>query len=77
MAVVRANYVKRGKDERATAKANLRYIQERPGRDKEKLTRTLFGLNIAKLSRTAKGQHFAVKAYFRQSWRRHPEQARG
>jgi hypothetical protein len=26
------------------------------------------GLNIAKLSRTAKGQHFAVKAYFRQSW---------
>ena len=28
----------------------------------------LHGLNIAKLSRTAKGQHFAVKAYFRQSW---------
>ena len=43
MAVVRANYLKRGKDERATAKANIRYIQERPGRDKEKLTRTLFG----------------------------------
>jgi hypothetical protein len=43
MAVVRANYVKRGKNERATAKANIRYIQERPGRDKEKLTRTLFG----------------------------------
>ena len=43
MAVVRANYVKRGKDERKGAKANIRYIQERPGRDKEKLTRTLFG----------------------------------
>ena len=43
MAVVRANYVKRGKDERKGAKANIRYMQERPGRDKEKLTRTLFG----------------------------------
>jgi hypothetical protein len=43
MAVVRANYVKQGRDERAIAKANIRYIQERPGRDKEKLTRTLFG----------------------------------
>jgi hypothetical protein len=43
MAVVKANYVTRGKGERVTAKANIRYIQERPGRDKEKLTRTLFG----------------------------------
>jgi hypothetical protein len=43
MAVVRANYVKRGKGERKTAKANIRYIQQRPGRDKEKLTRVLFG----------------------------------
>jgi hypothetical protein len=43
MAVVRANYVKQGREERALAKANIRYIQERPGRDKEKLTRTLFG----------------------------------
>src|SRR5215813_4389126 len=43
MAVVKANYVKRGKNERATAKANIRYIQERPGRDKEKHIRTLFG----------------------------------
>jgi hypothetical protein len=42
MAVFRANYIKRGKNERVTAKANIRYIQERPGRDKEKLTRTLF-----------------------------------
>jgi hypothetical protein len=43
MAVVRANYVKRGAGERATAKANIRYIQQRPGRDKEQLTRALFG----------------------------------
>jgi hypothetical protein len=43
MAVIKANYVTRGKAERATAKANIRYIQERPGRDREKLTRSLFG----------------------------------
>jgi hypothetical protein len=42
MAVVKANYVRKGIGERATAKANIRYIQERPGRDKEKLTRPLF-----------------------------------
>ena len=42
MAVVKANYVRKGKSERITAKANIRYIQERPGRDKEKLTRPLF-----------------------------------
>ena len=42
MAVVKANYVRKGAGERVTAKANIRYIQERPGRDKEKLTRPLF-----------------------------------
>ena len=42
MAIVKANYVRKGKSERVTAKANIRYIQERPGRDKEKLTRPLF-----------------------------------
>src|SRR6266516_3820092 len=42
MAVVKANYVRKGIGERVTAKANIRYIQERPGRDKEKLTRPLF-----------------------------------
>jgi hypothetical protein len=42
MAVVKANYVRKGVGERVTAKANIRYIQERPGRDKEKLTRPLF-----------------------------------
>jgi hypothetical protein len=43
MAVVRANYCKKGAGERQLAKANLYYIQPRPGRDKERLTRTLFG----------------------------------
>src|SRR4030095_2845424 len=42
MAIIRANYVKKGKSERQTAKPNILYIQERPGRDKEKLTRPLF-----------------------------------
>jgi hypothetical protein len=42
MAVVKANYVRKGIGERVTAKSNIRYIQERPGRDKEKLTRPLF-----------------------------------
>jgi hypothetical protein len=43
VAVVKANYVRRNANERATAKANIRYIQQRPGHDKEKLTRVLFG----------------------------------
>src|SRR4051794_31250984 len=43
MAVVRANYCKKGGSERNIAKANISYIQTRPGRDKERLTRTLFG----------------------------------
>jgi hypothetical protein len=43
MAVVVANYCKRGAGERQLAKANIYYIQTRPGRDKERLTRTLFG----------------------------------
>src|SRR5215216_2966417 len=43
MAVVKANYVKRGSNERQGAKANISYIQSRPGRDKERLCRTLFG----------------------------------
>jgi hypothetical protein len=43
MAVVKANYVKRGASERKIAKGNIYYIQNRPGRDKERLSRTLFG----------------------------------
>ena len=43
MAVVKANYCKRGASARTIAKANISYIQTRPGRDKARLTRTLFG----------------------------------
>src|SRR5947199_7612216 len=43
MAVVKANYVKRGKGERGRAKATIRYIQHRRDRDGQKVTRTLFG----------------------------------
>jgi hypothetical protein len=43
MAVVRANYCKKGVSERTIAKANISYIQTRPGRDKERHSRLLFG----------------------------------
>ena len=50
MAVVKANYVKRGKEERARAKATIRYIQHRRDREGERVTRTLFGYDGALLS---------------------------
>lgn len=43
MAIVKANYVKRGATERAGAKATIRYIQERPGISSPKQMRQLFG----------------------------------
>src|SRR3954470_11882276 len=43
MAVVKANYVKRGKGAKGRAKASIRYIQHRRGKDGEAITRTLFG----------------------------------
>ena len=43
MAVVTANFVKRGKVGNAKVKATIRYIQHRPGKDHTRLTRTLFG----------------------------------
>jgi hypothetical protein len=43
MAVVKANYVKRGKGERGRAKATVRYITHRRDRDGHTATRTLFG----------------------------------
>jgi DNA-directed RNA polymerase subunit RPC12/RpoP len=43
MAIVKSNYVKRGKGERARAKATIRYIQHRRDRDGARVTRTLFG----------------------------------
>ena len=42
MAIFKANYVKRGKDAPKRAKASIRYIQHRRGKDGEKISRTLF-----------------------------------
>src|ERR1700730_9450575 len=41
MAIVKATYTKSS----AGAKASIRYIEHRPGKDGEKLTRTLFGID--------------------------------
>jgi hypothetical protein len=43
VAVVVLNYVKKGKHERRTAKANIKYIENRTGKDGAKIQRTLFG----------------------------------
>jgi hypothetical protein len=43
VAVVRVNYVKKGKHERSTAKANIKYIENRRGKDGAKIQRQLFG----------------------------------
>jgi hypothetical protein len=43
MAVVKANFVKSGAGEKGRAKATIRYIADRPGKDKEKTARELFG----------------------------------
>jgi hypothetical protein len=43
MAIVKANYIKRGMGERARAKATIRYIQHRRGKEGERITRALFG----------------------------------
>jgi hypothetical protein len=43
MAIFKANYVKRGKNARDLAKASVRYIQHRRGKDGNTITRTLFG----------------------------------
>jgi hypothetical protein len=47
MAIFKANYVKRGKTARDLAKANIRYIQHRRGKDGERITRTLFNTDGA------------------------------
>jgi hypothetical protein len=47
MAIVKSNYVKRGKGEKGRAKATIRYIQHRRDRDGQKVTRTLFGYDGA------------------------------
>jgi hypothetical protein len=43
MAVIKANYVRRNRKAKARARATVRYIQSRPGKDGEHLTRQLFG----------------------------------
>src|SRR3954451_16584654 len=43
MAIVKANYVKRGRTAAARVKATVRYITHRPGREGEKSSRALFG----------------------------------
>jgi len=43
MAIFKANYVKRGKEAAQRAKASVRYIQNRRGKDGEQISRTLFG----------------------------------
>ena len=47
MAVVKANYVKRGKGEKGRAKATIRYITHRRDRDGHTVTRALFGYMMA------------------------------
>ena len=46
MAIFKANYCKRGKTERDLAKASVRYIQHRAGKEGEKITRDLFGSDL-------------------------------
>jgi hypothetical protein len=43
MAFFKARYVKKGKAEHQRAKATIRYITHRPGKDKENMFRQLFG----------------------------------
>src|SRR5713101_4113927 len=43
MAIVKANYVKHGASEKEKAKASIRYIENRRGKDGAKITRSLFG----------------------------------
>jgi hypothetical protein len=43
MAIVKANYAKRGKGEKGRAKASIRYIHHRRDKDGERVSRTLFG----------------------------------
>src|SRR2546425_1187295 len=40
-----ATYVKKGGKERSDAKDTIRYIQHRPGKDNERVSRNLFGMD--------------------------------
>ncbi len=54
MAVVTIDFIKKGKGERRGAKKNIRYMENRPGKDKAKIQRPLF---------TATGQVTRLQAY--------------
>jgi hypothetical protein len=43
MAIVKANYVKRDKKQKQRAKATIRYMEHRPGKEGKKIQRVLFG----------------------------------
>jgi len=43
VAVIRVNFVKKGRGEKAAAKANIRYIENRRGKEGASIQRTLFG----------------------------------
>ncbi len=66
MAVMIATYVKKGAGERRDAKETIRYIQHRKGRDNERMSRTLFGLDgvmdrhqaYRMIDETPKGRYF-------------------
>jgi hypothetical protein len=61
-----ATYVKKGVGERADAKETIRYIQHRKGRDNERMSRALFGLDgvmdrhqaYRMIDEAAKGRYF-------------------
>jgi hypothetical protein len=66
MAIFKANYVKRGIDARKRAKASVRYIQHRRGKDGQKISRTLFSSDgpwersdaYTMIDEAAKGSYF-------------------
>jgi hypothetical protein len=43
MAIVKANYVKRDKKQKQRAKATIRYMEHRPGKEGKRIQRALFG----------------------------------
>jgi hypothetical protein len=53
MAIVKANYVKRGKGDRGRAKDTIRYITHRRDREGNKITRDLFGFDGSLSKQTA------------------------
>src|SRR5688500_17006855 len=61
MAIVKNNYVKRGKSQIDRVKASLRYITHRPGKDKARMYRELFGYDGVMKKEQAYGMFDAAK----------------